>query len=97
MYDKYDVPDIQKYVDAVFFVVSSMTGLGFGYLVPRSNLEYGVQSLIMLLGVSLYANFFGFFAVSIYNRNRKIIDNMMEYEETKKLAGLRSFPRRMKA
>ena len=40
MYDQYDVPDIQKYIDSVFFVVSSMTGLGFAYIYPRTNLEY---------------------------------------------------------
>ena len=85
------------YADSIFFVVSSMTGLAFGYLIPRTNLEYGMQALIMLLGVSTYANFFGFFAVSIYNRNRKMIDNMKEYEEMKELAVLRSFPRKMKA
>ena len=42
MYNKFDVPDIQKYVDSVFFVVSSMTGLGFGYIYPRTYLEYGI-------------------------------------------------------
>lgn len=86
-----------KYVDSVFFVVSTMTGLVFGYNYPRTYLEYVMQSLIMLLGVSLYAHCFGFFAVSIYNRNRVRIDNMMQYEETKKLARLRSFPRKMRA
>ena len=92
MYDQYEVPDIQKYVDSVFFVVSSMTGLGFAYIYPRTNLEYGSQSLIIILGVSLYANFFAFFTVTIYNRNKKRIDNQMRFEESKQLAVLRSFP-----
>jgi Ion channel len=72
LYDVYEgsVPNIQKYIDSVFFVISSMTGLGFAYIYPRTDLEYGMQSLIMLLGVSLYANFFAFFAVTIYNRNK---------------------------
>jgi hypothetical protein len=52
-----------------------MTGLGFAYIYPRTDLEYGMQSLIMILGVSLYANFFAFFTVSIYNRNKKRIEN----------------------
>ena len=42
-----------------------MAGLGFAYIYPRTDLEYAMQSLIMFLGVSLYANFFAFFAVSI--------------------------------
>ena len=94
MYDQYEgqVMHIQKYIDSVFFVVSSMTGLGFAYIYPRTDLEYAMQSMIMLLGVSLYANFFAFFAVTIYNRNKKRIENMMRFEESKKLAVLRNFP-----
>ena len=77
-YDAYSyVPNIQKYIDSVFFVVSSMTGLGFAFIYPRTDLEYAMQSLIMVLGVSLYANFFAFFTVTIYNRNKKIIENMI--------------------
>ena len=93
-YDQYEgqVPQAQKYIDSAFFVVSSMTGLGFAYIYPRTTLEYAMQSLIMLLGVSLYANFFAFFAVTIYNRNKKRIENIMKFEESKQLAVLRSFP-----
>jgi len=77
-YDAYSyVPNIRKYIDSVFFVVSSMTGLGFAFIYPRTDLEYAMQSLIMVLGVSLYANFFAFFTVTIYNRNKKIIENMI--------------------
>jgi hypothetical protein len=53
-----------------------MTGLGFAYIYPRTDLEYAMQSMIMLLGVSVYANCFGFFAVTIYNRNKKLIENI---------------------
>lgn len=73
-----------------------MTGLGFAYIYPRTNLEYAMQSLIMVMGVSLYANFFGFFAISIYNRNQKRIENMMKLEESKKLAVLRNFPQEIR-
>ncbi len=69
-----------------------MTGLGFAYIYPRTVLEYAMQSIIMVVGVSIYANFFAFFAVSIYNRNRKRIENMKRLEESKKLAVLRNFP-----
>ena len=93
-YDVYGdaVPMFQKYIDSTFFVVSSMTGLGFAYIYPRTNLEYMMQSMIMVLGVSLYANFFAFFAVSIYNRNKHQIENMKRFEEWKKLAVLRGIP-----
>ncbi len=46
----------------------------------------------MICGVSLYANFFAFFTVTIYNRNKKMIENMLRFEESKELAMLRNFP-----
>eukprot|EP00347_Sterkiella_histriomuscorum_P000063 403377328 len=91
-YDQFDTPEIQKYIDSVFFVISSMTGLGFAYIYPRTNLEYFMQSMIMVVGVSTYANLFGFFAVSIYNRNKKRMENMIRLQESKDLAVLRNFP-----
>lgn len=96
-YNLYYVPHIQKYVDSVFFTVSSMTGLGFGYIYPRTNLEYAMQSMLMVVGVSVYANAFGHFAVSIYNRNKKMIENMNKLQETKRLAVLRNFPNDIRA
>jgi CRP-like cAMP-binding protein len=36
------VTELQKYVDSAFFVVSSMTGLGFAYIYPRTRIEYAV-------------------------------------------------------
>jgi hypothetical protein len=88
---------VQKYVDSALFVVSSMTGLGFAYIYPRTRLEYIMQSLIMVCGVSLYANFFAFFTVTIYNRNKKMIENMLRYEESKELGVLRNFPGEIRA
>ena len=69
-----------------------MTGLGFGYIYPRTILEYTMQTLIMIVGVSIFANFFALFVVSIYNRTKKRIENMRRLEESKKLAVLRNFP-----
>jgi Ion channel len=70
-YDKYeDVPHIQMYCDSLFFSVISMTGLGLTPMYPRTDLEYAIHSLMMLMGVSLYLNFFAFFAVTIYKNNR---------------------------
>jgi len=95
-YDKYDVPQIQMYIDAVTFIIASMTSIGFFMIYPRTDLEYAMQSVIMLIGVSVYANFFAFFIVSIYDRNRKEIENMMRFEEFKQLAVLRHFPKNIR-
>jgi hypothetical protein len=57
----------EKYLDAVFYVVATMTGLGYGNIVPSTNLEYFVDIFIMITGSSIYAGFFADFAVEIYN------------------------------
>jgi hypothetical protein len=70
-----EVTIVEKYVDAVFYVVATMTGLGYGNIVPSTNLEYFVDIFIMITGSSIYAGFFADFAVEIYNQNKKKIEN----------------------
>ena len=59
---------LEKYIDAVFYTVATMTGLGYGNIVPQTNLEYFVDIFIMITGSSIYAGFFADFAVEIYNQ-----------------------------
>jgi hypothetical protein len=62
-----EVKIIEKYVDAVFYTVATMTGLGYGNIVPSTNLEYFVDIFIMITGCSIYVGFFADFTVEIYN------------------------------
>ena len=62
-----EVRTFEKYIDAVFYVVATMTGLGYGNIVPSTNLEYFVDIFIMITGVSIYIGFFADFVVEIYN------------------------------
>ena len=48
-----------------------MTGLGYGNIIPRTNFEYISVLIIMIVGASIYANFFANFAVTIYNNNAR--------------------------
>ena len=63
-----EVTIFEKYIDAVFYTVATMTGLGYGNIVPSTNLEYFVDIFIMITGSSIYAGFFADFAVEIYNQ-----------------------------
>lgn len=65
-YDTLEATISEKYIEAVFFVVATMTGLGYGNIVPSTNLEWFVDSFIMITGASIYAKFFADFAVEIY-------------------------------
>jgi len=70
-FNDYNVTTIDMYVESLFFVVATMTGLGYGNLVPSTNEEWLVDCFIMITGASIYANFFANFAVEIYKQNMK--------------------------
>ena len=55
------VSEFERYVDSTFYVVATMTGLGYGNIVPVTNLEYFIDMFIMVTGASIYANFFANF------------------------------------
>jgi hypothetical protein len=57
-----------------------MTGLGYGNIVPVTNLEYFVDMFIMATGASIYANFFAMFSSTIYTRMEKQIENAKKLE-----------------
>lgn len=78
-----EVSSIQVYFDSLYFVVTSMTGLGVSPVYARTDLEYSMHTMIMILGVSIYANFFAFFVVTIYKRNRERIQNLVRFEESR--------------
>lgn len=69
-----------------------MTGLGFSYIYAHTNLELFIEAIIIFIGVSLYVEYFAYFVVTLYNRNRKRLENMERLEESKKLEVQRNFP-----
>ena len=78
-----DVTTFDKYIESLFFVVATMTGLGYGNIVPSTNAEWLVDCFIMITGASIYANFFAKFAVEIYKQNKKQIDNNKKFDQAK--------------
>mmetsp|Transcript_2189 Transcript_2189/g.3267 ORF Transcript_2189/g.3267 Transcript_2189/m.3267 type:complete len:156 (-) Transcript_2189:7985-8452(-) len=87
-----EVTEFEKYIDSVFYTVATMTGLGYGNVVPSTNLEYFVDIFIMITGSSIYAGFFADFAVEIYNQNKRTIENEQKLEQAKKFAVQRNLP-----
>lgn len=76
--------DVQQYIEALFFTVATMTGLGYGNVVPSTDWEYFVDLFIMITGASIYANFFANFIVALNERNAKRIESMKRHDQTKK-------------
>ena len=84
-FNMYEVTTFEKYIESLFFVVATMTGLGYGNIVPSTNAEWLVDCLIMITGASIYANFFANFAVEIYKQNKTQIDNSKKFDQARKL------------
>jgi hypothetical protein len=87
-----EVTSTEKYIDAVFYVVATMTGLGYGNIVPTTDLERFVDIFIMITGSSIYVGFFADFAVEIYNKNSKTIENDQKLEQAKNFGTQRGLP-----
>lgn len=69
-----------------------MTCLGFSDIIAETNLEYGMEAIIIIIGVCIYVEFFALFVVTLYNTNKRRMENMERLEESKKLEVLRDFP-----
>ena len=81
-FDQYP-SEFEQYIEALFFTVATMTGLGYGNVVPTTDLEYFVDLFIMITGASIYANFFANFIVALNERNAKRIESMKRLDQTK--------------
>lgn len=75
--------NFQKYIESCFYTVATMTGLGFGNVVPTTDLEVLVIMPIMVTGASIYANLFANFIVSLNNKNAKTIEKIKKHDQAK--------------
>ncbi|CAI2367549.1 unnamed protein product [Moneuplotes crassus] len=84
--------NVQQYIEACFFTVATMTGLGYGNVVPTTDLEIFVIIFIMVTGASIYANFFANFIVTMNNRNAKTIEKMKKHDQAKNFGNELNLP-----
>ena len=87
-----DASNTERYVDAVFYVVATMTGLGYGDVIPLTYWEILVCLYIMATGATIFADFFGRFAAMIYFANANSIENRTKLEHAKRFAYQRNLP-----
>ena len=60
--------------------MATMTGLGYGNVVPSTNPEWMCDVVVMIVGSSIYAGYFGQFAVAIYEQNKRQITNSQAFD-----------------
>ncbi len=58
-----------EYLDSLFWCHAQMSGVGFGNVVPSTNLEWVVCSMIEVFGASIYFGIYSDIAIEVYMRN----------------------------
>ena len=69
----------EKYIESYFFVSTTLGGAGFGNLVPSTNFEWFVSTILNLVGSSLFICIFVDFVMEFQMRN------LLKYENNKLL------------
>jgi hypothetical protein len=85
-YYDFEVPNWQKYLDSMVYVISNMSGMGFGNIVPITNGEWVVAIFIFMVGSSIYLNYYAQFAFQVQQQHYREMENTQKLEECKKLA-----------
>lgn len=63
-------PNIDDWFDSLYFTVTTMTGVGFGDIVPVTHAGRLVSMAAMLLGTALFAGFTALIASAIIEADR---------------------------
>ena len=59
----------EKFIDANFWAVATMTSIGFGDIIPGTYKEKVSALFVMILGASMYGDLFGTFVAIIELQN----------------------------
>jgi hypothetical protein len=83
------------YLDSFFFCHAQMGGIGFGNVVPSTNLEWVIVSVIEVLGASIYFGLYSDIAVEVYRTNQSAIENKQKAEDAKQFAVIHNLPEQL--
>ena len=82
--DKFDMNPsmLEMYYEAYFFIITTFSGAGFGNVIPSTNCEWFVDTLLNLIGSSLFICIFVDFTMEFSMRDLKKYHNNNLKDET---------------
>jgi hypothetical protein len=70
-----DEEDSVKFIRTLYFVLTTVSTVGYGDYLPKNTYEFGVIALIMLIGVGFFAYVMGSFNSTIADYDELTSDN----------------------
>ena len=73
--------EVFRYVDGWFWSTCSMTGIGYGDIVPHTDLERFITIVVMLAGASFYAEIFGQMVLAMHTIQSQTVENTFNMQK----------------
>lgn len=83
---------LEMYYESYFFIITTFSGAGFGNIIPSTNCEWFVDTLLNLIGSSLFICIFVDFTMEFSMRDLKKYHNNNLLDETMQFAESTSLP-----
>lgn len=83
---------LEMYIESYYFVLTTFAGAGFGNVVPSTNLEWAVDTIINLVGSSLFICIFVDFVTEFSMRDLRLYKNNEKLNSTLMFAESSSLP-----
>ena len=83
---------LEMYIESYYFVLTTFAGAGFGNVVPSTNLEWAIDTVINLVGSSLFICIFVDFVTEFSMRDLRLYKNNEKLNSTLMFAESSSLP-----
>jgi hypothetical protein len=87
-----NIDDVTKYVTSLYWVVETLSTVGYGDIIPANNLQYLYATIIMLFGVGMYGFIIGNVANILAKSNPARTQFFNNLEQLKIFVNYRNIP-----